>query len=184
MALIRGFKSFAKRLAAEVREEIGLRPTQPLDHLVLADHLGIPIQRMSDYLEECPSLHYLATQGQKHFSAITLFDASWRKIIHNDTHAPCRQKSNIAHELAHALLQHPPAPPLNDKGARNYDSQIEGEAHWLAGELLVTDSAALHVVKNEIEVDVAAEQYGVCPTMLRYRLQVTGAKKRMSRLRK
>lgn len=184
MALIRGFKAHAKRLATEVREELGLNPTEPLDHMALADHLGIPIQKMSAFLDSCPSLHYLTAKGQKHFSAITLFQGTWRTVIHNDSHAPCRQKSNIVHELAHALLQHPPAPPLTDKGERTYDSGIEGEANWLTGELLVPDSVAIHVIQSELADEVAASHYGVCPVMLRYRLRVTAAKRRVSRFRK
>lgn len=184
MSLVWGFKSYAKRLAADARAEIGLSAVDPLDHLMLASSLEIPIYPMSQYLKECPCLGYFASTGQQHFSAITLFDDVWRMIIHNDTHAPCRQKSNIVHELAHALLQHPPAPPLNEKGGRNYDSGIEGEANWLAGELLVPDDAAVRIVKDKLDESMAAERYGVCPKMLTYRLQVTGARTRVKRMRR
>jgi uncharacterized protein DUF955 len=184
VGLVRGFKTFAKKLAAETRAELGLSPAAPLDHLVLANFLGIPVIPMSDYLGECPHLDYLTSLGKSQFSAITLFDDVWRMIIHNDAHAPCRQKSNIVHEIAHALLQHPPAQPLNEKGERNYDSGIEGEAHWLAGELLVTDAAAIHVVKTKLSDAAAAARYGICPQMLKYRLAVTGAHNRAARLGK
>jgi len=183
VSLVRGFKSDAKKLSAEVRGEIGLSATDPLDHLLLAEHLAITIIPMSQYLSECPNLSYFTSSGQKDFSAITLFVDTWRMIIHNDSHAPCRQKSNIVHELAHALLQHPPAPPLNENGERNYNSDIEGEAHWLTGELLITDSAAMYVVKNKLEATTAADHYGVCPKMLKYRISVTGAYQRVARLR-
>lgn len=182
--MVRGFKSYAKKLAAEVRSELRLSATAPLDHLILAEHLGIPIIPMSQYLCECPNLGYFTSTGQKDFSAITLVEDTWRMIIHNDTHAPCRQKSNIVHELAHALLQHPPAAPLNEKGERSYDSGIEGEAHWLTGELLITDSAAMYVVKSKLDETTATDHYGVCPKMLKYRLSVTGAYQRVARLRK
>lgn len=184
MALVRGFKAYAKRLAAEVREELGLSPTAPLDHLSLAESLEIPVFPMSVYLAECPALGYFTDTGQQDFSAITLFDDRWRMVIHNDTHDPCRQKSNIVHELAHALLQHPPAPPLNEHGARSYDSGIEGEANWLTGELLITEAAALHIVSAKLNAQRAADIYGVCSKMLAYRLGVTGAHKRVSRFKK
>lgn len=184
MALVRGFKADAKRLAAEVREELGLSPIEPLDHLALAEHLCIPIFPMSAYLAKCPSLSYFTGMGQKDFSAITLFDDLWRMVIHNDTHDPCRQKSNIVHELAHALLQHPPAPPLNEHGGRTYDSGVEGEANWLAGELLITEKAALHIVSCKLDVQLAADTYGVCKKMMTFRLGATGAHARVSRFRK
>ena len=135
---------------------------------------------MSFYLGECPNLNYFTITGQKDFSAITLFDNTWRMVIHNDSHAPCRQKSNIVHEIAHALLQHPPVVPLNNNGERNYDSGIEGEANWLAGELLITEASALHIASKKLDKQVASDMYGVCPKMLSYRLQVTAAYKRVS----
>lgn len=180
MTLKRGFKTYAKKLAREVREELGLSQISPLDHFALAAHLSIPVFPMSQYSKQCPNLDYFIGKGQKYFSAITLFSNTWRMIIHNDFHALCRQKSNIVHEIAHALLQHPPVPHLNDSGERNYNSGIEGEADWLTGVLLIPEEAALQIVGNNVDKQLASDRYGVCPKMLTYRLQVTAAHKRVA----
>jgi Zn-dependent peptidase ImmA (M78 family) len=44
------------------------------------------------------------------FSGVTVFSGQRRMIVYNDAHVPGRQHSDVAHELAHALLMHPPAP--------------------------------------------------------------------------
>ena len=82
------------------------------------------------------------------FSAVPVFIGPSRTIFHNDAHSPARQNSNLAHELAPGLLHHPPTPALDDKGNRNWNLNIEGEAGYLSGALLVTEAArvwAMHV---------------------------------------
>jgi Zn-dependent peptidase ImmA (M78 family) len=61
-----------------------------------------------------------------------------------------RQRSNIAHELAHCFLGHDCTAPLADDGERSRDSEVEEEAVWLAGVLLVPNEAAIHIVQNAL----------------------------------
>lgn len=183
MTLRRGFKTEAKQLAAEIRSELGLSPIDPLDPKALAEHLAIDILPLSDFMEEAPAVMHFLEEGVGVFSAITIFFDTARFIIHNDRHSEGRQRSNLAHELAHALLQHQPMPLFSDLGLRHFNKDMEDEANWLSGTLLVSEQAALHIARSEIEVNSAAELYGVSTKMLQYRLNVTGAYKRVAAMR-
>lgn len=104
-----------------------------------------------------------------------------RAIVHNDRHAPVRQHSNLMHELAHAFLGHRATPLLQGDGERHFDQLIEAEAHFLGGALLITNEAAYRIARRSLE-DTAAAVYGVSQQMLQYRLQISGARKRVARL--
>ncbi|PJN92515.1 hypothetical protein CNY89_29025, partial [Amaricoccus sp. HAR-UPW-R2A-40] len=49
--------------------------------------------------------------------ATVCYDGYAAFVIYNNTHAPVRQASNIAHELAHIVLGHPPLPLIKADGA-------------------------------------------------------------------
>ena len=105
-------------------------------------------------------------------------------MVHNDSHSGPRQNSNLTHELAHGLLLHEPTPALDEMtGCRNFNSTNEEEANWLAGELLVTEEMALAVASGQFTQKDAERQLGVSPPMLRWRLNMTGAHKRVARAR-
>ena len=55
MALRRGFQAEAKRLATEVRKDLGLSATDALNPWQLAEHLAIPIIPLSDFAVDAPS---------------------------------------------------------------------------------------------------------------------------------
>jgi len=108
------------------------------------------------------------------FSAMTVCAGLDRAIVHNDSHHPLRQRSNIFHELAHCFLGHKGCTILNDNGTRTYNSPIETEASYLGGALLLPKDAALHVLLNGLK-STAQSIYGVSKPMLEYRLRVSGA---------
>ena len=114
---------------------------------------------------------------------MTVFHGSRRTIVHNDSHSPGRQASNVTHELGHALLLHNPTPALDDRGCRLWDQNVEDEAQWLAGALLLTEDAALWIVRNGTSVSAAAGHFGISEQMVTYRLNVPGARKRVARAR-
>jgi hypothetical protein len=183
MAYRRGFKSEAEATGREIRRELGLAPLDPLDPRALAAHLEIPIVALSDIAHSRPAILPLLRHEQAAFSAITVFSGSGRLIVHNDSHSPGRQNSNIAHELAHGLLLHPPTPALDNKGCREWDEDIEDEANWLAGVLLITEDAALSIVRRRHALAVAADMYSVSVPMVRFRINCTGARQRVARAR-
>ena len=86
------------------------------------------------------------------------------------------------HELAHGFLGHKPCSAFNCDGERHYDGGIEAEASFLAGALLITNESAWYIVRAQL-IGVARQMYGVSQQMLDYRLRVSGALTRASRLR-
>jgi len=175
----RGFKTEANQIATEIRSELGLSLFDPLNPWVLSEHLAIDVLPLSNMRDEAPATTHFLEEGRDTFSAITIFYGTARLIIHNDRHSKGRQSSNIAHELSHALLQHPPMPPLSELGLRNFNKDFEDEANWLAGVLLIPEPAAVRIARQRLDLTEAANQYGVSTQMVNYRLNVTGARKRV-----
>jgi Zn-dependent peptidase ImmA (M78 family) len=133
---------------------------------------------------EPDAVHHFCYGERTAFSAVTIFCGCQRLIVHNDHHSKRRQTSNLAHELSHALLLHPPTPPLSEHGCRNFDAAIEEEANWLAGSLLIPHEAAFLIARRGVALDEAADAYGVSPKMMQFRLNVTGALMFQQRLRR
>ena len=184
MALRRGFKTEASALAREVRAELGLGSYDRLDPRQLAQHLDIPVVPLSDFTPDVSGARHFLSTDRDVFSALTVFKGHRRMIVHNDSHSEARQISNLTHELAHALLFHHPAPALDElTGCRNWDETNEQEANWLSGELLVTVEMALSVARGQITRQNALERFGISDAMLGWRINSTGATKRVERER-
>ena len=182
--LRRGFKTEAEALAKEVRVELGLAKLDRLDPHHLADHLEIPVVELSDLPEDLPGAQHFLSVEREAFSAVTVFRRRRRVIVHNDSHSPARQNSNLTHELSHGLLLHESAPALDSvTGCRNWNDTNEREATWLGGVLLVTDGMAMAIARGRLTREQARERFGVSEDMLKWRLGMTGAIKRVERER-
>lgn len=181
MSLRRGFKKEANEIALEIRAELRLGPRAPLDPWKLAEHLLIPLIPLSSLAHDAPeAFRRLTGFANSAFSAVTVFRSNRRAIVYNDAHSQRRQASDIAHELAHALLLHPPKASVN-AGTRDWNSEEEAEAAWLAGALLIPDEAAIRIASADQPTALAAEEYGVSEQMITFRLRVTGARIRVER---
>jgi Zn-dependent peptidase ImmA (M78 family) len=186
MALRRGFKTEANWYASSLRKELDIAPHLPLCPWRLAEHLGFPVSKLSDYKTVAPeAVSYLRTvNGQKDFSAVTLAAGQERFIVHNDAHERKRQAADISHELAHGLLLHPPMKIFDPSGTRNYDKTMEEEANWLGPALLVSEEAAMHIAALGLMISKASEMYGASEQLVRMRLNVTGASQRVANRRR
>lgn len=183
MTLRRGFKAEAEMLALSVRYELGVEPSAPLDPFALATNLCIPIVRITGLEKDAttsnsPHGDQWSPNDIASISAFTVFSGTRRIIVHNDRHAPNRQRSNIAHELAHALLMHEPHDPFDCNKERRLIKPIEEEAAWLGPTLLVPKVAADWVRANQLSTSDAARHFGVSHTLLQFRLNVTGFRTR------
>jgi IrrE N-terminal-like domain len=70
-------------------------------------------------------------------------------------------------------------PAFDKHGCRTWRAEVEDEAEWLAGVLLITEEAAVAVARRNIPSAVAAGRYGVSEQMMRYRLNLPGAYRRV-----
>ena len=184
MALRRGFKTEANEVARDVRAELRLASIAPFDPRLLAEHLEIPIVSLTEFAQKIPNaVRYFHRRGEDEFSAVTVFAGTERLIVHNDAHAPGRQANDLAHELSHALLFHEPKRALDAFGCRDWDEDSEDEADFLAGVLLVSEEAALDVVRRGLSLTAAANVYCVSVPLMRWRINVTGARARVARAR-
>ena len=180
----RGFKAQANDLANVVRSELTLLPLDPLKPVTLAAHLEIPLLPLTALRAVVPdAVRHFCSVETGAFSAVTIFDGPRRLIVYNDSHPDTRLANSITHEVAHGLLQHPPQTALDTTGCRIWDPVIENEADFLAGALLVTDTAAVHIVRQRVTIAEAAHFYGVSTQLINYRINVTGARRRAGRVR-
>ena len=184
MKFRRGFKTEANDVARQIREELGLHSTDPLDPRRLAEHLDIPIMPLSAMMEIPDVVRYFTRRNTGEFSAMTMFEGTERLIIYNDAHSSGRQASALAHELAHALLFHQPKPALDSSGCRDWDEEVEREADWLGAALLVSEEAAIEIAEKGLTLAAAARLYGCSHQIIRMRLNVTGAYARVERARR
>ncbi|PSB49231.1 zinc peptidase [Cyanosarcina cf. burmensis CCALA 770] len=181
MSLRHGFKKEANDYAREFRAELSLAPHARLRPWMLAEHLTIPVIPLSSFGNQIPTeVRHLTTRDLKSFSAVTVFEGRRRLIVHNDAHHRHRQASNITHELSHAILQHPPTEPFNEYGCRNFNKDIEDEANWLGPALLISEEAALHIVKTGMSMEDASQSFGASKEVVIMRVNVTGARRRIT----
>jgi len=180
----RGFKAEAERIALELRAELGLGAHRRLDPAALADHLCIPILNLHDLEGAVPkAVQHFAGRARSIFSAVTIHVSRYRRaIVTNPFHAPTRQMSSVCHEVSHILLEHDGEAPLNINGGRCWNGVQEREADWLAGCLLIPNDATHAAARAARSDDEVAQIFGVSRALAAWRMNVTGARIRASRL--
>jgi hypothetical protein len=177
MSLRRGFKASANRRSIRLRRGLGLRPEDPIDLRAIAAKLDVPIVPLSTFSIELPeAVKQLSIVDTAAFSAATVpIENGRRVIIFNDAHDPGRQNSNIAHEIAHILLGHQSTLPIDSSGKRVVDREIEEEANWLGATILISNEAALRIVRDGLSTRDACNRYGVSASLLQMRRNASGA---------
>jgi hypothetical protein len=172
-------------MAIEVRNEIGLNKFEPLDPVALAEEYGIPIYCLGDLgchgLSAETMAHFGGDAGAR-FSAALVPIRHGRCIVENDGHAPTRRRANLAHEMAHVLLEHEfSVAVLGPDGCRAVHPDIEEEADWFGGELLITTDAALRCARQKATDGAVASFYGVSTPYAAMRMNRSGARIRVQR---
>jgi hypothetical protein len=181
--LRRGFKADAERLAESVRAELGVELWQPLDCLVLADHLGIEVVTLRELRRhgaKDESIRRLISDDAG-FSATTVCAGTRRLIVYNPREPPGRRANSLAHELSHVLLEHEPKPALGAGGCRYWAYREEAEADWLGAALLVPREGALHQMTLDGDLERGAEHFGVSIELFRWRVNHTGVRRQLAR---
>ena len=176
MALRRGFKSEAERIAQRVRSELGLGAAQMVTPEVLADLLGVEV-RSGDELIPLKRFVELDPIQKDAFSACTFRPSDDRVVIvYNPLSVQTRRRSDLAHELSHILLDHELSriEKLGDATFVTCDANQEEEAAWLAGCLLLPRALLLREVRRGSSTGEIAEKCGVSEPMAQYRINVTG----------
>ena len=176
MALRRGFKSEAERMAQRVRGELGMNAAESVSPEALAELLGIEIQAGDD-LVPLTRFEELEMAQPGAFSACTLRPSADRVVIvYNPLCKKSRRTSDLAHELSHILLGHELSrvEKLGDVTFLSCDPVQEEEAAWLSGCLLLPRTLLLAEVRKGRSAQDIARTCGVSDGMARYRMNVTG----------
>jgi IrrE N-terminal-like domain len=184
MTLKRGFKASAERDATRLRAEMGLRASAPLDPGQVAAHLGVKVVS-ADELVPLAQLEDLERLQAFAFSAAT-FDIGERKfIVTNPLRSTGRRNSDMAHELAHILLNHELAEIREVAGVpfRTCRPDEEEEATTFGGTLLLPRPLLLAAAKAQSTPHDIADRYGVTVEMATYRFNATGVARQASRVR-
>jgi Zn-dependent peptidase ImmA (M78 family) len=157
-----------------------------LDPLALARHLEIPVLSLSELRVHAGHLDGLSDavdvlQGEEQsaLSAVTVFRDTERLIVYNDSHGAARRASDLTHEVAHGLLLHQPTVALGLGGCRAWDGDIENEASFLGGALLIPGKAARWSVMRQMSVEQVARRFGCSPEMVNWRWNESGARRLM-----
>ena len=176
MALRRGFKSEAERIAKQVRADLGLNCSQSVTPEMLANMLSIEI-KSGDELIPRERFDELDQIQRGAFSACTLRPSNGRVVIvYNPLSPHSRRTSDLAHELSHILLDHnlSQIERLGDITFLTCDQTQEEEAAWLSGCLLLPRALLLAEVRRGSDAKTIANRYRVSEKMAQYRLNVTG----------
>lgn len=175
----RGFKSDCEKIAAAHRKELRLRLDASLDLEGLASHLGVLVWSPND-VPELParSLEQLLERDSDSWSAVTLKIEATCLTIVNSEHSLNRQRSSLAHELAHIILKHKPDRiDVSTKGhllLSTFEKEKEDEANWLSGALLVPREGLRRVFRRTNDSQQLADHFGVSTKLLEWRLRMTG----------
>lgn len=186
--LERGFKAWAERTAANIRRDLGLSMTQPLDPRVLAKDLGIRVISPEDIRGLAGDiLTQLLEKDPSGWSAATLLFETKTIVIYNPRNSKGRQASDIIHELAHVILGHEPSQIVFSEdgqiATRTFDRKQEDEANWLGWALLLPREALMAARHARLATPQIAERYGVSEKLVGFRLQMTGVEMQMRRRR-
>lgn len=173
----RGFKTKAKELAAEVRDELELGVTDPLDPYQLARLYGIRVYQLQDRMYSLGVRQHFGDLRPATFSGALVNTGNCLVIIENLAHAPVRCRSTMAHEMGHVLLEHQfGALLLTDEGCRAHDREQEEEADEVGAELLIPSAAAVRLARQHVPDQQVALMYQVSVDYARWRMYATGAR--------
>ncbi|EHR48692.1 putative Zn peptidase [Saccharomonospora marina XMU15] len=184
MYLRRGFKATAKRLALEVREEMGIDAFAPMDPYALAELYGIEVFELSHPWLPEPAVRHFTGPRADAFSAALLAVGRGKVIVENHVHEWKRRRSTIAHEMAHVLLEHDFGVLLSaENRCVSSPAELEQEAAELSGELLIPCSAARRAAFRGWTDATVARYFRVSERMARWRMNATAARRIACRTR-
>ncbi len=175
MTLPRGFKASAERRATQLRTELGLSPADPLDIGALATHLHLKIVSAGS-LVDIARLEELERIQAFAFSAVTFEINSRPYIVTNPLRAAGRISSDVAHEIAHILLQHELTEVSEFDGVpfRTCRPDEEEQATALGATILLSRPLLIHAAARGLGPEDIANRYAVTIEMARFRYNTTG----------
>lgn len=177
--LRRGFKSWAEKVAADTRSQLGLAAAAPLSALSVAKRHGVSVVSVNDIPGiSANCLNQLTEVDPKSWSAATLIHPKAKLIIFNSSHSSGRQSNSIMHEMAHLICGHQASKTEQVSDGmmmlKAYDKDQEEEADVLSATLLLPRVALVQIMSSKVSLEDGAETYNVSIELLKMRLQRAG----------
>ena len=184
--LERGFKTWAEKFAEGLRKELEMAIDERMDLEKLASFFGSKLLTPEDIPGMTEThLKQLLNVDSSGWSAVTVCVDKRSVIIHNPRHSRGRQASNVAHEIAHLILEHEPTRLVMSQDGtlvmRSFNEKQEEEANWLAWCLLLPRQAIISSLKKRLSIGDIAKKFGVSEAVVRFRVQKTGAQVQIRR---
>lgn len=181
MALPRGFKAEAERIAQRLRADAGVGRSARLKLKPVAESLDVRIVS-ADELVPIETLYEIERIQAYSFSACTFEINERHVIVFNPIRSRPRRRSDIAHELAHVILEHDltEIQYLNDVPFRTCRPDQEQEATALGGTLLLPRSALLKEARSGATIDQVAKKFDVTKQMAQFRWNSTGVERQVA----
>lgn len=178
----RGFKAEAKRLALELRAELGNHAHVPFDPYAFAHEYGIKVVQLSS-LDGAARDHFLKPDGSALSGALIPVGTSV-VILENDAQQEARRRTTLCHELAHVVLDHTFGVSLSAEERKcGLGGDQEDEADWLSGEMLIPYDGALRLARANASDERAARTFDVSLAVARWRMNHSGARRVVERTR-
>jgi hypothetical protein len=180
LTLPRGFRAQAEREALRLRQELGVPATAPVDVSAIATLLGVRVVSAEELVDRA-RLEELERLQAFSFSAVTFDVGGHSVIVTNPLRSPARLASDIAHELAHLLLQHELSEiqELDGVPFRTCRPDQEEQATAFGGTVMLPRPLLLAAAaRGQGPVEIASE-CGVTVEMARFRYHTTGVAKQV-----
>lgn len=170
------FQRKCEGIATEQRSRLGFRAFERLPADVLAEHLKATLLTP----EQLPSLHpdqVAALYASEAWSAAVISqNPLW--IAYNPQHSPARHESNMMHELAHVLLEHPLVGCDPITGFPQRRQKDEDEATYLGSCLQIPRRGLLWAAQRNMTIIEVTDHFGASEAMVRLRCNATGVQLR------
>lgn len=164
-----------RQVALEERAELGLSIWEPLDPYGLAESHGVRVYEIAELAAAgCPTetIEFFTKIDTKAWSAALMPRGSTRFIIENGSHESVRRRSSVAHEMSHHLLEHPFSDTLvADDHKRLYSAELEEQALFLSGELLVPNEACVKLAFRSATNEDVARKFDVSTQFAQMRMR-------------
>lgn len=182
MTLPRGFRADAERKAVSLRKDLGLKPSDPINIMIVAEKLKVKVLS-AEKLVDIEKLEELERIQSFSFSAAT-FEVDHRYfIVTNPLRSPGRLSSDVAHELAHILLQHElnEVRELDGVSFRTCRPDEEEQATSYGATLLLPRPVLVAAAYRGFTPEDIAKEHNVTVKMARFRFNSSGVAKQARR---
>lgn len=166
-------KRYCEAIATETRQRLELKAYEPLSADRLAAHLGASIVDFEAFPHLAKQFRSLLESGSNWSASIVHEDPI--QIINNPNHTGSRRESNLMHELAHVLLNHPMV-EFSTVGEPLRKKRYENEATYLGGCLQIPRRGLLWATQKGMTLNQISRYFGASEEMVSFRCNATGTR--------